>query len=83
MNYLDAIGWVIGFLTIAVLALVGWMMLAVWVDSQRPTFELKRDDWTCTKNETRSQSLVMLVGKVPMPFLVNSTACVEYRRKTD
>jgi len=68
--------WFYSLLCAAVVALLIWLSWFIWTDSQRPTFELKRDDWTCSKAEQRRQ--LMLVGKVMVPTIRN--VCVEYRR---
>ncbi len=76
----DAMGWVIGLLlalTAAVLALVVWV---AWSNSQKPTFELRRDEWFCTKTELRSHLQPMQVGRATVMMPVNRTECVEYRR---
>ena len=54
---------------------VAWFALLLWMiyeSSQRPSFTLKKDIWTCTRTESR----LMLVGKVMLP----QSECVEYRR---
>ena len=62
---------------ICLMLAVGW---AAYTDSQRPTIEIKKDDWECVKSEQRTYSQPMLIGKaiIIMPMLI--TVCVEYRR---
>ena len=76
MWFEDVMMWVCGLICAAAVALlifVGWV---IWTDSQRPTFELTRDDWTCSKTEQRRQ--LIWTGKVMVPTIRN--VCVEYRR---
>mgnify|MGYP001561249828 CR=1 FL=1 len=64
----------------ALLVAIGWGTYSAYIDSQRPTIEIKKDDWECVKSEQRPYSQPMLIGKaiIIMPMLI--TVCVEYRR---
>jgi prepilin-type N-terminal cleavage/methylation domain-containing protein len=55
---------------------VGW-----YSDSQRPTMELKKDDWDCVKFEQRTHLQPMLVGKVTILQPMTWTVCVQYSRR--
>lgn len=55
---------------------VGW-----YRDSQRPTIELKKDDWECVKSERRRRLQPMLVGKVTTWQPMVTTVCVQYNRR--
>ena len=57
---------------------------ALWVaynEYQRPTIELKKDDWECVKSEQRTHLQPMLVGKITILLPMTSAVCVEYRRR--
>lgn len=58
---------------VLILAAVGW---GGYSYSQRPTIEINKDDWQCTKSEQRTH--LQPIGKVLMPM--TRTVCVEYRR---
>jgi hypothetical protein len=58
---------------VLILVAVGW---GAYSESQRPTIEIKKDDWECVKSEQRTHLQPM--GKVLMPMI--TTVCVEYRR---
>ena len=77
IHYDDVMMWACGLLFAAAISLLVWTCWAIWSGSRRPTFELKRDDWTCSKTEPISQ--LQLVGKVLVPMTIN--VCVEYERK--
>jgi hypothetical protein len=72
-----------GALVAAVIALVGWLGWSAYADSQRPTVDLKRDDWECTKSEARSHLQPMLVGQVTVLIPMTTTVCLEYARRGD
>lgn len=77
MNWFEwALG---GMLVVLVLALAA-VGVGAWKDSKRPTFELKKDDWECVKDERRTHLRPMLVGKVTIMQPVTNTVCLEYRR---
>lgn len=78
--FYDAIGWVFGAVMAVLLAVIGWVIWAAWQDSQRPTFELKRDDWACTKSEARTHLQPMLVGKVTTLVPMSTNVCLQYSR---
>lgn len=72
--------WIIRVVVLAALALIGWLFVAMWQDSQRPTFELKKEDWACTRSENRTHLQPIVAGKVTTLIPVTNSVCVEYRR---
>jgi len=62
---------------VLIIAVVGW---SLYSDSQRPTIEIKKDDWECVKSEPRQHLQPMLVGKTTILMPITTTVCVEYRR---
>lgn len=62
---------------VLILVAVGW---DTYRESQRPTIELKKDDWECVKSEQQTHWQSMPVGKVMVLQPITSTVCVEYRR---
>lgn len=79
----DAIGLISAALMVLVLGIVVWVLWAAWSDSQRLTLELKRDDWKCTKSESRTHLQPMLVGKVTTLITMTKIVCSEYTRISD
>jgi len=68
--------WIEGLIAatiVLILAAVGW---AGYSESKRPNMTLKKDDWQCSKSETRTH--LQLMGKILMP--VTEQVCMEYRR---
>ena len=68
-------------------ALVAVMILAVvsggfvaWQNRNLPTFELKKEEWECVKDERRTHLQPLRVGKVGVMQPIANTVCVEYRR---
>lgn len=80
----DVIMWAVGVLAAVLaavlLATVGWVLWSAWVESQRPTFELKRDDWACTRNEPRTHLQLILVGRSLVPVPTTTDVCLQYSR---
>lgn len=72
--------WILGLVMAGAVLLAGWVGWIAWQESKRPTFELKRDDWTCTRSETRTRLQPIIAGKVTTTMPVTSSVCMEYRR---
>ncbi len=54
---------------------------AIYTYSGKPTFELKKDEWSCTKVHERTTSHMVMVGKVMVPQSTTSNVCVEWSRQ--
>lgn len=63
---------------VLILVAVGW---GVYSESQRPTIEIKKDDWECVKWEQRTHLQPILIGKMTIMQPMTNTICVEYRRR--
>lgn len=72
-NPLYLLGIAMGVVIAATAALVYW-------DSLRPDLVLKKDDWTCTKNETYVWLQPTVVGNQTTFVPIADSRCVEYRR---
>lgn len=76
-----------GFMLIELLfvvLLIGILVAVVGVvywDKQRPTIDLKKEDWECVKSDLRTHLLPMQVGKTTIMQAITSPVCVEYRRR--
>lgn len=77
---LDLVEWFCLAVVAFILAIVGFVCWSVYADSQRPTFELKREDWVCSKSEQSPRLQPMPVGKTLMLLPMPQTVCTEYRR---
>lgn len=72
---------VIGLIAVLVvgLPLLGY---AFYLDSKRPTFELKKDDWFCTEWRARETTYYYhKVGNVMVPQTTTTHECMNWRRK--
>ena len=76
----DAFGWAPSALMLMMVAVLAWALGSAWGDSQRPTLELKRDDWSCTKSETRAHLEPTQVGRSTVPVSRAHTVCLQYTR---
>lgn len=65
--------------TLIALAIIGILFVAgysAWDESKRPDLTIKKDDWACTKHESRTH--LQPIGKVLMPM--THDVCTEYSR---
>jgi len=46
-----------------------------------PTFELRKDGWTCTASHTHRSALLVPAGKVLIPVPRNDTVCDQWSAK--
>lgn len=76
----NVIIWLLGLLLGALLLLLGWVGWSAWQDSKRPTFDLNRDDWTCSRSESRTRLRPTVAGKTTTLIPVTENVCMEYRR---
>ena len=77
---MDWMKWVLSALLAIFILLLATVGVAVWQDSNLPTFELKKDDWECVEEERRTHLQSMLVGKIMIMQPITNTVCLEYRR---
>jgi hypothetical protein len=72
-----------GCLFFCLAALLGIIIVAgvaAYQELGRPTFDLKKDDWSCSENHVESYTTLIMVGKVMVPQTHVSTVCDNYRR---
>jgi len=63
---------------VAVLAVTGVLVLcAAYTDSQKPTFTLVKENFTCT--QSHQQTRMQMVGKITVP--IKETVCDQWTRK--
>ena len=70
-------------LVLVVAAMVSVLMAYGWdaySDSQRPTIEIKKDEWECVRHEQRLSNLPIVAGKAIIMQPIMTAVCVEYRR---
>lgn len=61
-------------------ALVGTFVLAAYHDATRPTFMLKKADWTCTRSEQHTRYQPMVINNQTQLMPITETVCLEYKR---
>lgn len=66
---------------IAILSILVAAGVCLYLESQRPTIELIKDNWECVESEQRTHIQPMLVGKITVMMPMNSTVCVQYIRR--
>lgn len=85
----DAIDWLMTsvFLPFVVILMLGLVvalpvvLFQSYQDSQRPTFSLTKDDWSCTLISTYTTNQMVLVGKVMIPQLHTHNDCIQWSHK--
>ena len=73
--------WIEGVIVAAIVLVVVAVGWGAYSDSQRPTIEIKKDDWECVKSESRTHLQPMLVGKITILQPITNTVCMEYSRR--
>jgi hypothetical protein len=51
-----------------------------FVDSQKPTLELKKEEWVCTDNRKLESTYYVKVGAVMVPHKSYSDVCFNWKR---
>lgn len=69
------------FIVTAIVSILGATGWGVYVDSKRPTFELRKEDWECVKSELRPQMRAFPIGKTVVASEILVSVCVEYKRR--
>lgn len=69
----------------AIVAILGAAGFGIYQDSQRPTFALKKDDWSCTKSHEESTTTYINQGDgktiILIPITTYSTVCDNWSRR--
>lgn len=65
------------------LVFIGLPMLAysAWQGSKSPTFELRKDEWTCMATHRETYTTHVMVGKVLVPQVHTRTVCDQWSRR--
>jgi hypothetical protein len=68
----------------AILGILGALGYGLYRESLRPSFELKKDDWACSRSHQESTTIYMNMGSgnniMMMPITTWHTVCDEWRR---
>lgn len=67
-------------IVIAIVGILAAVILPWWMNHDDPTVTLKTKDWQCLKEEERSYTYPILVGKVTIMQTGRRMECVEWRR---
>lgn len=73
------IAWVILIMALA----VGALLFFIYLEEQKPTITLKKQEWSCTKSEPRTRTQTVLVGKVPVSQRTTRDVCTQYNLLAD
>lgn len=71
------------FMTLMVLTfLMVPIGLFIWfLDSQSPTFSLRKDEWSCTLEHEYTTSTMVMVGKVIVPQMMTHHDCIRWEHR--
>lgn len=67
-------------IVVAILGILAAVIVPAWNSRNDPTETLKTKDWQCLKEEERTYTYPMLVGKVTIMQTGRRMECVEWRR---
>lgn len=71
----------IGVALMFILAVSVGLGVAIYRDAERPTFDLKKDEWACTKSHVETTTTMIMVGNVLIPNTSTTTVCDQWSRK--
>ena len=77
----NVFGWLLigGIVILAVIIVIA--PIAIYADSQRPEFSLKKDEWTCTQFVERASTTYVQSGNVMVPITSYSKHCTQWSEK--
>ena len=67
-------------IVVAILGILAAVIVPAWNSRNDPTETLKTKDWQCLKEEERTYTYPMMVGKVTIMQTGRRMECVEWRR---
>lgn len=77
-----------GFMRIILLIFIMSIILGIpleiyayYQDAKKPTFELKKDEWSCSLEHEYSTTNIVLVGKIMVPQMVTHHDCIRWEHK--
>lgn len=73
----------IALMLLVMLFAVGAVLFGVYMENQKPTITLKKDEWECVNSERRTHLQPMTSGKVTTLQPMTSTVCTQYNRLAD
>lgn len=80
----DLVDYVIGFvgaaIVIVLVGVLGFAMYDMWNQSRTPTFELYKNQWTCTKEVVESSFTPIFNGKSTTMVPTTKNVCVQWNR---
>jgi Tfp pilus assembly protein PilO len=68
---------VIAAAMVLIIVAIGW---GLYIDSQRTTIEIKKDEWACVKSEQQIYWQPISIGNATILQPMVMPVCVEYRR---
>lgn len=71
------------FLWVAILLAFGTLILfpvACYNESKKETFSLKKDEWSCSKEETKSSVTYLWVNNIAIPQTYTTTSCIQWNK---
>lgn len=68
-------------LIVFLVLVIGGVVLFVINETNKPTISLIKEDWECTKTESRTQIMPTHVGKTTIMVPRTYDACMRYERK--
>lgn len=72
------------FVVVALIAMIiafPFVVFRAFKRSRSPTFDLKKDEWSCTQVYEYTTTQTILVGKVMIPQTITRHDCVQWSHK--
>jgi hypothetical protein len=77
---MSSMEFVLASVIVACLAAIG---VGVYNGNQKPTIEIKKSEWSCTRSETTSTFIPMPFGQSTAVMPMAGSRCMEYRRNAE
>lgn len=87
--WIDCLGWIcekiiLPFIVVGMalfIISVPFLIYACHQEQKRPTFELKKDDWSCSREHEYVTTTMVMVGKVMVPQTITHHDCIQWSHK--
>ena len=70
-----------GLMGLMVGAFLIFVPIAIYQEANAETFDLRKDQWACTRSHTETITTLLPVGKVLIPSTTTHTVCDQWSRK--
>lgn len=65
---------------VVLVALLIFIPYALYTESKKPGFELKKDEWHCEQSHTVTTTTFIMSGKTMVPIISSHQECTQWNR---